>query len=224
MSARIVRVRKLSSGGGAATTTKKELPVPKFDLIAIGCSLGGMYALEKILKDLPADFQTPIAVVQHRHKASNEALPSYLRRATNLCVVDVEDKQEIKPNCIYLAPADYHLLIDRGTFNLSVDDAVGFSRPSIDVMFESAADAYRDKVVAVVLTGANSDGARGVKRVKARGGFVVVQEPAGAEAKAMPEAAIATGKVDRILPVERIGPFLVELCRDSRSITASGRT
>ncbi|HEU4521032.1 MAG TPA: chemotaxis protein CheB [Thermoanaerobaculia bacterium] len=185
------------------------------ELIVIGCSLGGMQALRALLQAIPADFQTPIAVAQHRHKASNEGLPSYLRRASNLCVVDVEDKLYIKPNCVYMAPADYHLLVERGTFHLSVDTAVAHSRPSIDVLFESAADAYGDRVAAVVLTGANSDGTLGAKRIKARGGLVIAQDPATAEAPAMPQAVIDTIRVDRILPLDKIGPFLVELGRNS---------
>ena len=183
------------------------------EIIVIGCSLGGMQALKAILQAIPADFQVPIAITQHRHKASNEGLPSYLRRASNLCVNDVEDKQWIKPNCVYLAPADYHLLVERGTFSLSTEAAVAYSRPSIDVLFESAADAYGDRTVGVILTGANADGARGVRRIKARGGFVVVQDPATAESPAMPQAAVDAGRVDRILPLDKIGPFLVELCR-----------
>ena len=182
------------------------------EIIVIGCSLGGMRALETILSALPATFRVPIAAVQHRHKTSNEALPMFLRKTSKLRVVDVEDKLWIKGGSVYLAPADYHLLVERGTFSLSVDDRVSYSRPSIDVLFESAADAYRDQVVGVVLTGSNNDGARGAKRIKARGGFLVVQEPKTAEAPQMPQAAIDAVRVDRILPLERIGPFLVELC------------
>jgi two-component system chemotaxis response regulator CheB len=186
--------------------------VRTFDLVVIGCSLGGMRALELVLGALPATFPVPVAVVQHRHKASNEGLPAFLRKSSKLKVVDVDDKLWIKPGTVYLAPADYHLLVERGAFSLSVDDRVSHSRPSVDVLFESAADAYGDKVVGAVLTGANDDGARGVKRIKQRDGFVVVQDPKTAEAPEMPEAAIKAARVDRILPLERIGPFLVELC------------
>jgi len=191
------------------------------ELIVIGCSLGGMQALKTILQAIPDDFTIPIAVAQHRHKASNEGLPSFLRRATRLCVVDVEDKLWIEPKCIYLAPADYHLLVEKGQFHLSVDNAVAHSRPSIDVLFESAADAYRDRLVGVVLTGANNDGAKGAKRIKTAGGFVVVQDPKTAEAPSMPQAAIDTVRVDRILPLDKIGPFLVELGRST--LSAAGR-
>ena len=111
-----------------------------------------------------------------------------------------------------MAPANYHLLVERGLFDLSTEEAVAWSRPSVDVLFDSAAEAYGERVVGVVLTGANDDGARGAARIKDEGGFVVVQDPAGAEAPSMPAAAIAATRVDRVLPLERIGPFLVELC------------
>jgi two-component system chemotaxis response regulator CheB len=175
-----------------------------------------MRAMQVILSVLPANFPSPIAVVQHRYRTSDDALPAFYRKTTKLKVVDVEDKQTIRRGYVYFAPANYHLLVEEGTFNLSVDDAVAYSRPSVDVLFESAADAYGEKLVAVILTGANQDGARGVARVKKRGGFVVVQDPKTAEAPAMPEAAIAATRVDRILPLDRIGSFLVELCSPGR--------
>jgi two-component system chemotaxis response regulator CheB len=191
------------------------------ELIVIGCSLGGMNALQIILSNLTHDFCVPIAVAQHRHKKSNESLPAYFRRQTDLKVVDAEDKQWIQAGHVYLAPADYHLLIERngarGELSLSVDEAVRYSRPSIDVLFESAADAYKDRVVAVVLTGANDDGARGAARIKARGGMVIAQEPETAEAPAMPRAAIEAVQVDRILRLEDIAPFLTEVCHPTVS-------
>ena len=191
-----------------------------WEMIVVGCSMGGMHALQVIFQSLPKDFPVPIAVAQHRYKTSNETLPSYFRRHSDLEVVDALDKQWVQPGTVYLAPADYHMLVDRadghGELSLSVDAAVAYSRPSIDVLFESAADAYGQLLIGVVLTGANSDGARGAERIKQRGGFVIAQDPKTAESPVMPEAAIATGRVDRILPLERIGPFLVELCRNSR--------
>lgn len=184
-----------------------------WEIVVIGCSLGGMRALEEVLGHIPTEFPLPIAVVQHRYRNSDEGLPSFFRRRVQLKVVDVTDKEWIKPGTVYLAPANYHLLVERGEFSLSVDGAVAYSRPSVDVLFESAADAYGAGVIAVVLTGANNDGAAGAKRVHQRGGFVIVQEPDTAEAPDMPRAAIAATRVDRILPLNRIGPFLIELCR-----------
>ena len=183
------------------------------ELVVIGCSLGGMYALETILKKLPKEFCIPIAVAQHRHRKSNEGLPAFLRRATHMDVVDAEDKQHIKAGKVYLAPADYHLLVEKGEFNLSVDDAVRHSRPSVDVLFESAADAYGAALIGIVLTGANEDGAEGARRIKKRGGTVIAQDPKTAEAAAMPQAVIATGAVDQILRLEEIAAFLAERCR-----------
>ena len=143
-------------------------------------------------------------------------LPAFFRRTTKLRVVDADDKAWIRSGHVYFAPANYHLLVAEGEFSLSVDEAVAHSRPSADVLFESAADAYGERLIAVVLTGANDDGARGAREVKKRGGFVIVQDPKTAEAPSMPEAAIAAAAVDRILPLDRIGPFLVELCSPGR--------
>jgi two-component system, chemotaxis family, protein-glutamate methylesterase/glutaminase len=187
----------------------------KYELLVIGCSMGGMHALQILFGALPKDFPVPIAVVQHRYRTSNEGLPAFLRRHTPLQVVDTTDKEWIKSGTVYLAPANYHLLVERGELSLSVDEAVAYSRPSIDVLFESAADAYGSGVIGVVLTGANADGAKGAARIKNRGGFVIAQDPATAESPAMPQAAIDATRVDRILPLDRIGPFLVELCRSS---------
>ena len=186
---------------------------PAAELIVIGCSLGGMHALEAILSALPRAFCIPIVVAQHRHRRSNEGLPSYLSRSTHMNVVDADDKQWIKPGTVYLAPADYHLLVAKGELNLSVDDAVRYSRPSIDVLFESAADAYGAAVIAMILTGANDDGTRGAGRVKQRGGLVVAQDPKTAEAPRMPQAAIDAGVVDQILPLDQIASFLVARCQ-----------
>ena len=186
-----------------------------YELIAIGCSMGGMHALQTIFASLPQGFPVPIVAVQHRFRTSNESLPAYFRRNCKLDVVDATDKQWVKPGTVYLAPADYHLMVDRGELSLSTEAKVAHSRPSIDMLFESAADAYAQSLVAVILTGANDDGTRGAKRVKQRGGFVVVQDPLTAESPAMPQAAIAAVRVDRVLPLERIGPFLIELCRHS---------
>jgi two-component system chemotaxis response regulator CheB len=196
-----------------------EAALRPYELIVVGCSMGGMKAIQTILESLPEDFPLPVVITQHRYKTSNDSLPAFFRRHTKLDVVDADDKQWIHPGTVYLAPADYHLLIERngerGELSLSVDARVEYSRPSIDVLFESAASAYASSLIGVVLTGANADGARGAAAIKRRGGFVVVQDPKTAEAPAMPTAAIAAARVDRILPLERIGPFLVELCRHS---------
>jgi len=125
------------------------------------------------------------------------------------------DKEAIVPGQVYLAPADYHLLVEPGAFALSTEGPVRHARPSIDVLFESAADAYAQRVIAVILTGTSRDGAQGAARVKERGGFVVVQEPATAEGTRMPEAAIAATAVDQVLPLPEIAPFLASLCHST---------
>jgi two-component system chemotaxis response regulator CheB len=185
----------------------------RYELVVIGSSWGGMNALQTILCALPADFHTPIAIAQHRHRQSAEGLPEFFRRSCKVRVMDVDDKQRIDPSTVYFAPANYHLLVENGWFDLSCDEAVRYSRPSIDVLFESAADAYGEHLIGVVLTGANDDGAAGVKRIKRRGGVVVVQDPQTAEAPQMPQAAIAATSVDQILPLDEIAPYLVERCR-----------
>lgn len=182
------------------------------EVVVVGCSLGGMNALKVILSGLSPEFCVPVIVAQHRHKRSNEGLPAFLRRFTHMTVVDADDKQHLRQGTIYLAPADYHLLVEKGEIHLSVDDAVRYSRPSIDVLFESAADAYGAAVIAIILTGANDDGTRGAERIKRRGGTVVAQDPKTAEAPAMPQAAIAAGVVDQILPLDQIASFLVARC------------
>jgi two-component system chemotaxis response regulator CheB len=185
----------------------------QFDIVVVGTSLGGLSALRKLLSGLPKGFPAAVAVVQHRHRASNEALAVILQKGSEMRVTEAEDRQPIEAGRVYLAPADYHLFVEPGTFTLSVDVAELYSRPSIDVLFESAADAYGEGVIAVVMTGNNADGARGAREIKKRGGLVVVQDPATAEAPAMPKATIDAVQVDQILPLEGIAPFLLTQCK-----------
>jgi two-component system chemotaxis response regulator CheB len=186
--------------------------VARVDLIAVGCSWGGLRALEVVLTGLPADLAATVVIAQHRSAQSTETLATVLGRYARMPVHEVEDKDRIEIGSIYLAPADYHLLVERGCFALSIGEPVQFSRPSVDVLFESAADAYGSRVAAVVLTGANADGAEGLRSVKRAGGFTVVQDPVTAEQRTMPGAAVATGAADKVLPLPEIAPFLVELC------------
>ncbi|WP_193197539.1 chemotaxis protein CheB [Nostoc sp. MG11] len=187
-----------------------------FKIVVIGTSLGGLSALKIILGNLPADFSVPIAIVQHRHKESDETLNKLLQEHTLLPIREVEDKDEIKSGHVYLAPADYHLLIEPNHFALSTDEPVSYARPSIDVLFESAADIYAQQVIGVILTGANQDGVQGLKKVKARGGLTIVQEPATAESCIMPEAAISAVAVDYILSLSDIASKIVKLCHSIR--------
>lgn len=180
-------------------------------IVVIGTSLGGLHALAVVLPALPIDYPRAVVVVQHRSPGFAPLLPELLGSHCALVVREAEDKAPLEAGVVVIAPADYHLLIDGRSLALDTDAPVRHSRPSIDVLFESAADAFGRNVVAVVLTGASADGARGAQRVKACGGFVVAQDPQSAESPVMPRAAIATGAVDRVLPLSAIGPFLVEL-------------
>jgi two-component system chemotaxis response regulator CheB len=180
-------------------------------MIVVGASLGGLRALLRVLKGLPSTFTVPIAVVLHRHKDSDETLLQMLQQESPLPALEPLDKELVLPGRIYLAPADYHLLVERTHFCLSIDDPVRFARPSIDVLFDSAAEAFGGATIALVLTGANSDGAGGAAHIKAQGGRVIVQAPDTAEAPQMPQAVIAVLNPDYILPLDRIGRLLVEL-------------
>ena len=185
-----------------------------YDLVVIGASWGGLDAIEQVLTGLPAGFRTPIAVAQHRSADGGAigGLARLLGSHSELPVVDVEDKQPVEPGRVYLAPPDYHLLVEPDGFALSCDEAILYSRPSIDVLFESAADVYRDRVIAVVLTGANEDGAHGVAEVKRLGGYTIVQNPVEAERPEMPRAAMRAVTPDRVLSLTAIPRSLVELC------------
>lgn len=182
-------------------------------MIVIGGSLGGMEALSEVLAALPGDFPLPIAVVLHRHKDSIGMLVPMLQRESSLPVREVEDKALIEGRCVHICPPDYHLLIDEGCFSLSTDDLVHFARPSLDVLFESAADVLGPRAVAVVLTGAGSDGALGAQRVAAAGGTVLVQNPSTAQAPWMPSAALAACPTAQSIPLGEIAPALVRLAR-----------
>ncbi len=182
-----------------------------FRLVVVGASLGGLHAVAALLRGLPGGFPLPLAIVQHRHKESDETLRIVLQRSSKLAVCEVEDKQAISAGVAYLAPADYHLLVEQGTFALSTDERVLYARPSIDVLFESAADAYGGSVIGIILTGASADGARGLAAIKAAGGLTVVQDPATAECDVMPRAAVETGAADHVLPVPEIAALLNRL-------------
>lgn len=181
-------------------------------IVVIGTSTGGLAALQVLLPGLPKEFPWPLVVVQHRSKDSDSGLCDFLRRSSFLAVKESQDKEPITLGRVYLAPSDYHLLVEKDCFALSTEAPVCYARPSIDVLFESAADTYGGNVIGIILTGASTDGARGLTAVKASGGLTVVEEPATAQAPAMPEAAIAATEIDRILPLPGIAPFLISLC------------
>lgn len=182
-------------------------PLPGYRLVVVGVSAGGLFALRTLVSGLPDDFALPVAVVQHRSKDS-ELLCELLQECTRLWVGEVNDKDEIAPGRVYVAPPDYHLLVEPGYFALSIDEPVRYSRPSIDVLFFSAADAYAHDVIGVVMTGANADGAAGLRRIVDAGGHAVVQDPATAEVRAMPQAALKAVPEAAVVPLDGIAAHL----------------
>ena len=184
----------------------------KVGLVVVGASWGGLHAIETVLGSLPPDFAAPVVIAQHRQIDSSDGmLVRLLNARCALTVCEPEDKQALKPGDVLVAPPDYHLLVERGAVALSVDAPLNFSRPSIDVLFTSAADAYAERAVGVVLTGANADGAVGLAQIAARGGIAIVQDPETAERREMPDAARQAAPGARVLALEQIGPALAQL-------------
>ena len=193
-----------------------------YELVVMGGSWGGLAAYDRILPGIPTDFPAALVIVQHRAVDSHQgALTSYLQARTPLQVCEIDDKDPVVPGKVHLAPPDYHTLVERGNFALSTEAAVHYSRPSIDVTFQSAADSYATRLIGVIITGANEDGAAGIQAIRRHGGVTIAQDPATADKSTMPAAAIATGAVDRVVVVEEIAPLLVELCAGSPSPTGS---
>jgi two-component system chemotaxis response regulator CheB len=192
----------------------KERERPSGGLVVVGASLGGFDAVRELLAGLRADFAWPLVLVQHRMSDPDGLLVELLGAESPLSVSEPEDKDPIERGNVYLAPSDYHLLIERGFFALSTDAPVCHARPSIDVLFESAADSYGASTIAVVLTGSNRDGAEGARAVKKAGGKVLVQDPKTALSPVLPVAAIENTPVDGVLSIEAIARRLTELSLD----------
>jgi two-component system chemotaxis response regulator CheB len=183
-----------------------------YEAIVIGTSVGGLNALQKILAPLPADFPLPMLVVQHRLPAPDDFLTFSLNESCPLTVKEADEKEPIKPGFVYIAPANYHLLVERDkTLSLSVDAKVCYARPSIDVLFETAAEAYLSGLIGIILTGANNDGTAGLKKIKEKGGLTIAQNPATAESGVMPLSAIRENVVGKILSLAEIALFLTQL-------------
>jgi two-component system chemotaxis response regulator CheB len=180
-----------------------------FKMIVIGTSMGGLSALEAILTTLPANFAVPIAIVQHISPDAGKHLIQHFQQTCHLSVKEAEDLETIQSHCIYFAPPGYHLMIEAGgTFSLCVGEKISYSRPSIDVLFHSAARIYHEQLLGIILTGANHDGTAGAKSIKSHGGTVIVQDPATAEAKYMPISAIKSGFYDKILSLDDIAALI----------------
>lgn len=182
------------------------------ELVAIGASWGGLHAVERVLEALPCDFGAAVVIAQHRRPDSEDGRLTQLLAAH--CMLDIreaEDKQTLDPGTVLVAPADYHMYVEPGSVALSLDPQVHHSRPSIDVLLSSAADAYRQRAAGVVLTGANADGAAGLARIARRGGVAIVQDPETAARREMPAAALAATPGARVAALDEIGPLLTEL-------------
>jgi two-component system, chemotaxis family, protein-glutamate methylesterase/glutaminase len=185
-------------------------------MIFVGGSFGGLRALTKILSGLPRDFAIPLAVVLHRHKDSDGMLLEMLQKDCPIPASEPVDKEPVVPNHVYLAPADYHLMVEGDHFALSVDDPVRYARPSVDVLFESGADAFGADAIAIILTGSNRDGVSGAVRIRERGGRVIVQDPATCEAPQMPQGVLDEMKPDHILCVEEMARILIQDARETK--------
>jgi two-component system chemotaxis response regulator CheB len=179
-----------------------------YDLVVVGTSWGGLAALRTLVSGLPDSFQMAVTLVQHRHKDSDHLLRTLLQERSHLEVCEVEDKMPLQHGRIYVAPPDYHTLVEPGHFALSTDAPVRYSRPSIDVTFSSAADSYAHRTVGVVLTGANADGSEGLRRISDRGGLAIVQDPESAESRLMPAAARRAVPRARVMSLEGIVAYL----------------
>lgn len=188
-----------------------------FWAVAIGTSWGGLNALRTIFNGLTNPACPPIFVVQHRHRTADNLLIPLLQQMTTLRVREVENNEQILPATIYLAPPDYHLLVETNlSLSLSIDARIHFSRPAIDVLFETAADAYTNHLVGILLTGSNQDGTNGLRKIKQRGGYTIAQDPTTAEADLMPRTAIETKVIHKVMTLDQIATFLQRLRLDTQ--------
>ncbi len=182
-------------------------------VLVIGCSAGGLEALRVLLPVLPANLSRPVVIVAHVAHDGVSLLPSILAKYCALPVQEAREREPVLAGHVYVAPPNYHLLIEPDyRFALSVDERVCYCRPAIDLLFQAAADVYREQVVGVILTGANSDGALGLLAIKQAGGYCLVQDPEGAVAETMPRAAIATGAADQVLPLPLLAQAMLQYC------------
>ena len=184
----------------------------RIEAVVIGASAGGVEALSTLLPALPAGLRASVFVVLHLPRSRPSLLAEIFENRCALPVSEAQDKEPVEPGSVYVAPPDYHLLLDPGPqISLSADEPVNFSRPSIDVLFESAADLLGDRVAGIVLTGGNEDGAAGLDAIRRAGGVTIVQDPATAQMPLMPESALLRGPADHVLPLSVIAALLATL-------------
>ena len=183
----------------------------RYKAIVLGASAGGLYAISAIIEHLPVNYSLPVIVVQHRIKDQRTLLEEVLQSKAAIKIKQADEKEKIESGCVYIAPPDYHLLVEAdGTFSLSYEEPVSYSRPSIDVLFESAAPVYKQALIAVILTGANGDGTAGMRTIKANGGLTIAQNPEEALFRMMPGNAIAAKVIDHVWTVKEIADFLIK--------------
>jgi two-component system, chemotaxis family, protein-glutamate methylesterase/glutaminase len=183
-----------------------------FKAIVIGVSTGGVAALKQLLPALPADFPVPLLIVTHITPTADDGLAVLLDTFSSIRVKEADEEEPLAPATAYLAPANYHLLVERkGSLALSIDPPVNFARPSVDVLFESAAEVYGPALIGVVLTGAGSDGSKGLLMIKERGGVVIVQDPADAELDSMPKRALELLSPDYLVSLKELPALLLKL-------------
>lgn len=179
------------------------------ELVVVGASLGGLNAVRRLLSALPDDFAPPLVIVQHRAARGTQGLRSLLAASTSLTVREASDHDSLQRGRVYLAPADYHVIVQRGALTLSTEARVTFARPSIDVLFESAAHAYSARVAGVVLTGASADGAAGASAIVKRGGALLVQDPREAESPIAPRATLERVSATLVGTIDELARWLV---------------
>jgi two-component system chemotaxis response regulator CheB len=185
-----------------------------YEAVVIGASAGGLGALQILFSNIGKKFHLPVLMVQHMHPESDDYLGQILKSYSHLKFKEADDKEPIEMGTVYYAPANYHLLVSGDkSLVLNVDEKVNYCRPSVDVLFESAADVYRQRLIGIILTGSNQDGAAGMSMIKRRGGLTIVQDPLQAEVDTMPRSVINLIKADYILPLEKIGKLLTKIGR-----------
>ena len=186
--------------------------IRKIEAVVIGASSGGLKALQEICGNLDKSFSKPVIIVQHIHAHADGFMVWHLNSISPVKVKEAEDKEKLEKGIIYVAPANYHIMIDDGSvISLTTDERINYSRPSIDVLFESAAEVFQDQLVGVILTGANDDGTEGMRLIKQSGGMTIIQDPQTAEVRTMPESVFRQMQVDHILSLKEISEFLNSL-------------
>jgi two-component system chemotaxis response regulator CheB len=188
---------------------EKSWVMGKCDALIIGGSAGSLDVLLKVLPLLSPTLSFPIVIVVHRKHGADSLLPELLSGRTSLRVKEIDEKEYLQAGTIYIAPSDYHTLIERDhTFSLDYSEKINYSRPAIDATFQTASEVYQSKLVCLLLSGSNADGVNGLKSVKSWGGTTVIQDPATAQVSYMPEQAYIHAKIDYVLPIEDIAEFI----------------